>query len=599
MKKASKHRMVVKVLTAMVIGYVGLVSVAWSKADRMDPQLWKALQHGETQDLVVEFKQKADLSDAYAMAWVERGRYVWERLKETARKSQVAAIAILMKQGIEHRSFIAGNELYVKMGNLQAVAELAQLPEVAFIRVPIVIELEPVLGFSPPQHPEAGTVDWGITDTGADQFWHEIGCEGAGIVVANIDTGVQWDHPALRNQYRCKETPGDNRCWEDPSHICGPKGSEPCDNHGHGTHTMGTIAASNDPIFTYIAGMAPEAQWIACKGCEDNSCSDYALNACADWILAPGGNPDHRPHVVNNSWGGFGGDDWYMDKVNVWLAAGIFPAFSAGNSGSSCQTLGSPGDYPQSFASANHDNTRTAAVSSSRGPSVYGHTPYTKPNISAPGTRICSTVPENAWSCGYSGTSMASPHVAGSVALLWSCNPDFIGDTVATAEVLQETADVPPEGNCGAPPDGEGNYTYGYGYLNVLAAGRSICEPQPVLVDIKANGSDSPIQISPFSPVAVRISVEPGAKEGESVEWWVAVQTPFDPPYGWYSWIYPTGWTPGIHEAAQTPLFRLTAFEVWNATLPPGLYTFFVALDDQINDQPDCMWLDSVTVEVQ
>lgn len=74
------------------------------------------------------------------------------------------------------------------------------------------------------------------------------------------------------------------------------------------------------------------------------------------------------------------------------------------------------------------------------------------------------------------GTSMASPHSAGAVALLWSCAPLLIGQIDDTFELLQSSADPAPEGSCDAPPDEEGNYTYGYGYLNVLAAGGSVCQ---------------------------------------------------------------------------------------------------------------------------
>jgi hypothetical protein len=238
---------------------------------------------------------------------------------------------------------------------------------------------------------------------------------------------------------------------------------------------MGTIVADDDPSLTYIAGMAPDAKWIACKGCENSSCSSFALNACADWILAPGGSTSNRPNVVNNSWGGGGGDTWYQAKVNAWRAAGIFPAFSAGNAGAGCSTLGSPGDYQESFGSAAHDSGRNIASFSSRGPTAFGHTPYTKPNISAPGVSVCSTVPGSGWSCGYSGTSMASPHTAGAVALLWSCNPSLVGAIDVTFQALQNSANTPPAGTCGAPPDGQGNYTYGYGYLDVLNAGVATC----------------------------------------------------------------------------------------------------------------------------
>jgi hypothetical protein len=232
---------------------------------------------------------------------------------------------------------------------------------------------------------------------------------------------------------------------------------------------MGTMVGDDDSSLTYWVGMAPDATWIACRGCSTSSCSDSALTACANWILSPGGSTANRPNVVNNSWGGGGGATWYQSYVTSWRAAGIFPAFSAGNSGSSCSTIGSPGDYQESFAAAAHDSGNTIASFSSRGPSAFGHSPYTKPNISAPGVNVCSTVPGSSYDCTYSGTSMASPHVAGAVALLWQACPSYLANIDGTFQVLQNNAGTPPAGNCGSPGDG-GNYTYGYGYLNILAA---------------------------------------------------------------------------------------------------------------------------------
>jgi subtilisin family serine protease len=135
--------------------------------------------------------------------------------------------------------------------------------------------------------------------------------------------------------------------------------------------------------------------------------------------------------VVNNSWGGGGGDAWYLSKVNAWRAAGISPAFSAGNS-YTCGSIGSPGDYQESFTSADVDSGGNIANFSSKGLSVFVHEPYTKPNIAAPGVSVCSSVATNGWSCGYSGTSMASPHTAGAVALLWSCNSSLVGQVDLT-----------------------------------------------------------------------------------------------------------------------------------------------------------------------
>ena len=76
--------------------------------------------------------------------------------------------------------------------------------------------------------------------------------------------------------------------------------------------------------------MAPDASWIACKGCESSSCTDFALNTCADWILAPGGSSDQPADVVNNSWGGGGGDSWYLAKVQAWVGHVCSPPFRLG-----------------------------------------------------------------------------------------------------------------------------------------------------------------------------------------------------------------------------------------------------------------------------
>jgi hypothetical protein len=473
----------------------GLLQVdALEASGKLENDLLATINEKGSADFIVRFTEQADLSPAFSMDWNDRGEFVYNTLRETAAKSQSHAKAILEAAGLKYQTFIAGNDLYVWSGNLTDVADLAALPEVYFIRAARTYTIDPIVEVKPFENiswsgdllsrnalttvgASPTALDWGITDTKADQFWTAYGVQGDGMVVANIDTGVQWNHPALDQAFKCGNDPTDPACWEDPSNICGASGA--CDNVGHGTHTMGSMVGDDDLSLAYQVGMAPDAQWIACKGCETENCSSFALNACADWILAPDNDPANRPNIVNNSWGGGGGDTWYIAKVNAWRAAGIFPAFSAGNTGPGCSTLGSPGDYQESFGSAAHGSNRIIASFSSRGASAFGHTPYTKPNISAPGVNIISSVPANTWAYG-NGTSMASPHSAGAVALLWSCNPGLVGQIDATFELLQNNTDVAPAGNCNAPPDGQGNYTYGYGYLDVLKAGQAGCAPTDI-----------------------------------------------------------------------------------------------------------------------
>jgi subtilisin family serine protease len=494
-----KLKWVINSVVMMLLCWVTIISLAHRDAaiaaeggsDKIEGLLLEQFATAGSADFIVRFTGQADLSSAYSMNWEGRGEFVYDALRNTATKSQVNAKAILDAAGLKYRTFIGGNDLYVWSGTLANTNALAALPEVFSIRATRTYSIEPIENTKPFQNiawagdllaynvlstvnnSTNASVDWGIIDTKANQFWAAYGVKGIGIKVANIDTGVQWNHPALVNQFACPGDPTNPTCWDDPSNICGFSGA--CDNVGHGTHTMGTIVAKDNPALPYIAGMAPDATWIACKGCESTSCSDFALQSCFDWILAPGGDPAKRPNVVNNSWGGGQGDTTYQPYIIAAENAGIFVAFSAGNNGPGCGTVNSPGDLQVAFASAAHDSSRIIASFSSRGPSVFGYDPYTKPNISAPGVSICSSVPTNSWSCGYSGTSMASPHTAGAVALLWSCNPSLIGQIDATFRLLQNNTDVAPVGYCGYPPTRKGDYTYGYGYLNVLAAGVSAC----------------------------------------------------------------------------------------------------------------------------
>lgn len=498
---------------------------------RIDQAVIASLQTNHSTDYVLVFGKQADLSEAYQISgWVERGQYVVDALKETAERSQKRALAELKKRGLRYRSFSISNEIYVFGGDAPGLQAMLAFPEVAQVRAPVIVSLEPsgfrlrLAGPAAPQAQVQAFKAWGIIDTGADQFWSTYLRKGEGIVVANIDTGVDATHPALAASYRCAGGDlSDPACWSDPTGAC--KGTA-CDDHGHGTHTMGTMAAdvSNGSTVPYTVGMAPGAQWIACKACtKDGICTDFDLLDCAEWILAPNGDSAERPHVVNNSWGDEkGGDSWFAAAVTAWRAAGIFPAFSAGNY-SGCNTLSSPGDYQESFSSAAHNSLRTIASFSSKGASLFGHDPYTKPNISAPGVDILSTFP-GGW--GYmQGTSMASPHSAGAVALLWSCAPLLIGQIDDTFELLQSSADPAPEGSCDAPPDGEGNYTYGYGYLNVLAAGGNICNAGKLQGVVSDAVSGKPL-------------------EGATIRVWRDMLTPFityTDSEGWYELLMPQG----------------------------------------------------------
>ena len=455
-------------------------AIAWAQPSEplpipIDPAVTAELARSDEATFWIVMSERADLSTAvYITDWAARGAFVVSQLQETAVASQQPIQAILEEQEVSYQSFWITNALLVT-GNSQTINALKGQSGIAAIKATGVFQLpSPII---PPNartasltsnHPSA--VEWNIERINAPQVWSTFGARGEGIVIANIDTGVEVTHPALAKQYRGYQANGNlthDYNWFDPSNICGSPSLQPCDTDGHGTHTMGTMVGETA---VYQIGVAPRAQWIAAKGCETHGCAYDALIASGQWMLAPtdlnGENPrpDLRPHIINNSWGGGGGNNFYLDIVDAWVAAGIFPVFAVGNMGPSCETAGSPADYTAAYAVGAFNGENTLASFSSRGPAFLDD--GTKPNVSAPGQNVFSSVPDGYRT--YDGTSMAAPHVSGAVALLWSAAPILVGDIDATRALLDNTAVDVNDTSCGGTPGN--NNAWGEGRLDVFAA---------------------------------------------------------------------------------------------------------------------------------
>jgi subtilisin family serine protease len=422
--------------------------------------------HGETTFWVL-FRERADLEPAFAIRdWGERGRFVYHRLVATANSSQAGVRALLSALDAQTRAFWIANTIEVTAASSAVPGLLAARPEVAAIVAPPAVEL--IEGSTGMEGPPTQPVEWNIAQVRAPLVWSRYGVRGEGIVIGSIDSGVQYDHPALVEQYRGNLGGGvfdHNYSWYDPASTCGSPPSEPCDSYWHGTATTG-VAVGDDGGSNRI-GVAPGARFIMAAVNWSNS----SLLAAMEWMLAPtdlaghSPRPDLRPHVVSNSWVTAGGTTLFQSAVQAWLAAGIFPVFAAGNSGPGCQTILSPADYPESYAVGASCMDCAIASFSSRGPSVFG---TMKPDLTAPGASVRSCVPWGSYEAGLWGTSFAAPHVTGTVALMLSLNPELIGNTELIRRHLDHSAIDVADLNCGGDPGD--NTVWGEGRLDAFAA---------------------------------------------------------------------------------------------------------------------------------
>jgi len=447
---------------------------------KIDSALTSAVRDGKDATFFVVLKDRADLSGAKKQkTHAKKAEAAYSELRSHARSSQKSLNAFLDKKKVGHQDFWIANTVKVT-GGQDLVAELAERSDVASVVKQRSFKLDDIetsdQKVTASRAAALGTDSsadgtdapaWGVSDIKADQVWDQYQDRGEGIVIANVDSGVQYNHPDLVANYRGNNGDGTfthDYNFYDASGQCPT--TAPCDNNGHGTHTMGTMVAKNG------LGVAPNAKWIAAKGCTTDLCYDDQLLDAGQWILAPtdhnGQNPrpDLAPNIVNNSWGGDDGT-FYTDILNAWNSAGIFEAFAAGNDGDgvTCSTTHPPGSQAESYGVGAYDSTGKIANFSGFGPSPIDG--GAKPNISAPGVQIPSTWPGGQYNT-ISGTSMATPHVAGAVALLWSAAPSLIGNIDETRKLLNEGARDVDDTHCGGTAGM--NYVWGEGKLDILAS---------------------------------------------------------------------------------------------------------------------------------
>jgi serine protease AprX len=427
-------------------GYSYVVNTSTTKLDQSVRNSLSNLQPNEMLTVIVTMRQQADLSRVRGASRAARLQGVIRALQATTNATQGPLNSLLISR--QNQGLVQKFEAFWVFNGFSVTAtstvfdELARHPDVLSITSDD-IQVVPVASA-----PEAN-----ISVANAPALWDQ-GFSGQGVVVANMDTGVDISHPDLAGRWR-----GGSNSWFDPygQHL-----TTPIDLNGHGTWSMGIMVGGDAGGISI--GVAPGAKWIAVRIFNDRGRStSTAIHQGFQWLLDPDGDPNtpDAPQVVNNSWT-YGSPGCYLDfepDLQALRAAGILPVFAAGNGGPGSNSSYSPANNPSAFAVGATDNNDQIYAYSSRGPSACGGSTSSFPEIVAPGVNIRTSGLYGTYYTD-SGTSFAAPHVAGGLALLLSAYPDL-------AAADQENALIHTAVDLGASgPDD----VYGYGRLDLLAA---------------------------------------------------------------------------------------------------------------------------------
>ncbi|MEC3760918.1 S8 family serine peptidase [Bacillus pumilus] len=479
--------------------------------------LIKMKEQTNTQKVAKEAVSKAEKQKLTAAKtqYTKRSAVVSE-LRATSEETQEALLTYLQKehkkkQVKEIHSYYIVNGLAVT-GTKEIMEKVAAFPEVDQVLPNETRQIHRPVDLKTKQKKQMKAVDgveWNISQVHAPEAW-ALGYDGTGTVVASIDTGVEWDHPALKEKYRGFDPAHPNKPTHEFNWYDATTGSEaPYDDLEHGTHVTGTMVGS-EPDGKNQIGVAPGAKWIAVKAFSEDGGTDADLLDAGEWILAPkdeAGNPhpEQAPDVVNNSWGGGPGlDDWYKDVVNAWRAADIFPEFSAGNTDlfnpGGEGSIANPANYQEVFATGATDQDNKLGSFSLQGPSPYG---VMKPDIAAPGVNIRSSIPGKGYEDGWNGTSMAGPHVSAVVALLRQVQSDLSVEEIE--QILINTAKPLTDQQFPESP----NNGYGAGLVDareaitVLTDGIGMIEGQVTNEDVHLDDMKITDQVLPQKDKAV------------------------------------------------------------------------------------------------
>lgn len=453
----------------------------------------------ENVSVMVKFKDQLDesfLDEIKLYPSLERRKILYKTLTNLALKTQSDVVDFLEQKKLPYKRHYLINAIYLHLVDKDTVSKLSKFSEIENIfLVPNFYQTKTLTAQRniEPKNRQANLVEPNISHIGADRVWEEF-TDGSGIVVASQDTGAYWSHGALINQYRGSV---DGKVvhdynWHDAvkqsltsyqgDNPCGFDSPVPCDDLSHGTHVLG-IAVGGDS--TNSIGVAPGASWIACRNKDKGVGNVSTYIGCFEFFLAPykiggdamrDGDPTKAPHIISNSWSCPESEgcveDQFSSLLKILKSAGIFVVVSAGNSGPRCSSVDvAPALNTEDAFSVGTIFYETNQIwhLSSRGPSPFNG--KVVPHIVAPGINIRSSISDGQFGNDWYGSSMATPHVAGAVALIWASNKNLIGKVDETAKILMDTATGKfAQIVCGDNKNNIPNNTYGHGILDVYEA---------------------------------------------------------------------------------------------------------------------------------
>ncbi|MDX2436498.1 MAG: S8 family serine peptidase [Acidobacteriota bacterium] len=487
----TRCRLIVPLLVAALAVMLSSAVVCAEEQDaKIDPWVLDRLATTGEAEFLVILAEQADLGGIDALRTKrEKGRFVLDRLRKVADRTQPAVVAEIQARGLDYRRFWVANMVWVR-ADAAAVAALAARDDVRRLSANPSVALRKPISPLPKLTPSAAP-EVNLLQIGATGFW-AAGFTGQGVVIGGADTGYDWEHPALVDTYRGSNgvSATHNYNWHDAIHseggVCGADSPEPCDDGAHGTHTMG-IMVGDDGGANQV-GVAPGARWIGCRNMDRGVGTPATYSECFQFFIAPtdladeNAMPEMAPDVVNGSWScppseGCTDPDVLRTVVENTRAAGILVVQSAGNAGSSCSSVNTPAAiYEATLTVGAVDGSDNIAGFSSRGPVTVDGSNRLKPDVSAPGVAIRSSIPGGGYAS-YSGTSMAAPHVAGLVALLISAQGCLEGDPTAIERQIRDAA-LPrtTTQTCGGIAAGTvPNNTYGFGSVRAVVPSPSAC----------------------------------------------------------------------------------------------------------------------------